>query len=258
MTRVAYKSNVSFKIEGSDPYKLIIKPFPCEMEDMANYIYRFISTNKDELELNNVDLSNEFNSCTILLYHAIPGIKKESSMGWHCDNKFSLKGNFSQQRNGQLYNTPAVIFTIGMDRVLKWRRRVTIIKHNGYKSWQTDGNVCEHMLLKQGHICVINPCDEEPHYDANIKEEVHFQHGNVKVTGNNTSIAFVFRVSPHICNCNIKNNTVILPDSIRKDIEKKEETAKVKQSHRIELYKLFDKNTYHTLIKERFKAILKH
>ena len=147
-------------------------------------------------------------------------------MGWHCDNKFSLNGNFSQQRNGQLYNTPVVIFTIGMDRVLKWRRRITIVRHNGYKSWQTDGNVCEHMLLKECRICVINPCDEEPHYDANIKEEVHFQHGNVKVTANSTSIAFVFRVSPRICNYNIKNNTVILPDSVRKEIEKKKRRLK--------------------------------
>ena len=94
MIRVAYRSNVSFKSEGSDPYKLIIKPFPREMEDMASYIYNFILENQNELDRHDVDVTNEFNSCTILLYHALDGFKSQSSMGWHCDNKFTLNGNF--------------------------------------------------------------------------------------------------------------------------------------------------------------------
>ena len=98
--RVAYRSNVSIRSEGSDPYKLIIKPFPQAMEDMASYIYNLIVENKSELDLHDVDISNHFNSCTVLLYHALTGYKPASSMGWHCDNKFSINGNFSQISNG--------------------------------------------------------------------------------------------------------------------------------------------------------------
>ena len=199
--RVAYRSNVSIRSEGSDPYKLIIKPFPQAMEDMASYIYNLIVENKSELDLHDVDISNDFNSCTVLLYHALTGYKPASSMGWHCDNKFSINGNFSQISNGQLYNTPVVIFTIGMSRVLNWRRRITRMKDNGFRSWEVENKACESMLLEEGHICIINPLDEKPHYNEDVKETIHFQHGNVKVSGNNISVGFVFRVSPHRCIC---------------------------------------------------------
>ena len=60
-----------------------------------------------------MDLDTPFNSCTVLIYHSLSGIKTDSRMGWHCDSKFSLAGNFKLKSNGQTYNTPIVIFTIG-------------------------------------------------------------------------------------------------------------------------------------------------
>ena len=56
-------------------------------------------------------------------------------MGWHTDSKFSLRAKYSQNSNGQLYNTPILIFTIGMDHILNWRRRYIKVNSNGHKSW---------------------------------------------------------------------------------------------------------------------------
>ena len=143
-----------------------------------------------------------------------------------------------------------------MSRILKWRRRITKMKDNGFRSWEVENKACESMLLEEGNICIINPLDEKPHYNEDIKETIHFQHGNVKVSGNSISVGFVFRVSPHKCICNIHDNRVVMSESIRNDIILKEKTAKVKQCHQTELYNSFDANTYHTSLKNHFKSIL--
>ena len=254
--RVAYHSQISIKSEGSDPNKLIIKPFSSEMMYMAEYLRNFIVINVEKLDLQDVDLCHDFNTCSVLLYHAINNIKKESSMGWHCDSKHSLSGNFSKLTNGQLINTPVVIFTIGQGRLLKWRRRFTKWKDNGRKSWQVDKSTMHHMLLKHGDICILNPKDEKPHIDHLSQEEVHYQHGNTKVTKDDISIAFVFRVSPHVALCRKDNNSVVLPDNMLEGIQIEEEFSKVTQADRIAQYEGFDKDEYHSLMKKHFKSIL--
>ena len=104
--------------EGSDHMKLTIKPFSKEIEVMSNYIHKLLTNNCDEFQLRSADLSQPFNSCTVLSYHTLLDVKKESSMGWHCDSKYSLAGKFKENSNGQTYNTIVVIFTIGEDRYL--------------------------------------------------------------------------------------------------------------------------------------------
>ena len=44
--RVAYRSHTSIRSEGSDPLKLIIKPFPNEMAEMAQFFNKFLIVNK--------------------------------------------------------------------------------------------------------------------------------------------------------------------------------------------------------------------
>ena len=68
-----------------------------------------------------MNLDTVFNSCAILPYFQIPGIKKESSMSYHCDTKHSLDGKFIPSKNGQVQNTPVAIVTYGNNRILKWR-----------------------------------------------------------------------------------------------------------------------------------------
>ena len=226
------------------------------MISIARYFHKFLKANIRDLKLNEVDLSTMFNSCTILLYHSLGNIKKESSMGWHWDNKYSFNGNFSRQQNGQTINTPVLIFTIGKSRLLHWRRRYTELQSNGRKSWKVEDDSIQTMLLEEGCICVINPNDEKPHYDFASGKEIHFQHGNTKVIGDDISVAFVFRVSPHTCLCDVGTNKVILPHDVLSDISKKEISSRVKQRDRTKLYEQFDITEYHSMLKDHFNSSL--
>ena len=255
--RVAYRSQLSFKSEGSDPFKMVIKPFPEEMNSMSNYFNEFLIRNKIELELEDVNLTKQFNSCTILLYHTLVDYKQSSQMGWHCDSKFSLSGKFMENSNGQLINTPVVISTIGKGRYLKWRKRYTILKQTGRLSWDCDKANVVKMLQEEGHICILNPLDETPHFESGSKRIIQFQHGDIKINPNDISIAFVFRVSPHECLCRLENNRVALSPAIVAEINEKDKVSKVKQIHRTELYMTFDKEIYHEKLTNHFKSLFK-
>ena len=251
--RVAYRSQLSFKSEGSDPKKLIIKPFSDDMGIMADFFHNFLMVNKQEFGLNSVDLNNKFNSCSVLIYHELPHYKKQSSMGWHCDSKYSTAGKFSDKMNGQVYNTPVVIFSIGRKRLLKWRKRFTKKKDNGYKSFEIQAGSEEEMLINEGNICIINPKDEVPHIEVETQRMVHFQHGNTKVTKNDISVAFVFRVSPHECVCSYHDNKVILPVEVLSSITEKEVNGIVNEDKRTVKYNEFDVKKYHRILKSHFE-----
>ena len=100
VTWVGYRSQTSISSEGSDYAKLVIKPFSPKMYLMAEYIHNVLVQNQLLLDLESVDLSKSFNSCTILMYHSLKGYKSESSMGWHCDSKYSTGGKFKEKYNG--------------------------------------------------------------------------------------------------------------------------------------------------------------
>ena len=244
VNRVAYRSQFNIRSEGTDPCKLIVKPFPQEMVLMSRYFRKFI---KYSLGLQDVNTTAE--------YHSLPNFKKESSMGWHTDSKYSISAKYCQKNNGQLYNTPVVIFTIGMDRLLFWRRRHILLKSNGRKTWCVEKDSIEKMLLSEGSVCIINPYDEAPHIDTDMKKTVHFQHGNTKVKDDTISVAFVFRVSPHTCLCNKHNNTVILPEDIMKDVRMKETTSGITKADRQMEYDKVNVEQYHEELLKHFKII---
>ena len=110
------------------------------------------------------------------------------------------------------------------------------------------------MLLEEGSLCLINPRDEEPHKDELFESNIHYQHGNVKVTGTDVSVAFVFRVSPHTCKCNIRSNRVILQESAMNEIVEKGKDSKIRntQDDRKIEYKAIDIKKYHNDIKSHF------
>ena len=123
---------------------------------------------------------------------------------------------------------------------------------DGYKFMEIETGSLEEMLLEAGNICIVNPKNEEPHIDVSTKKMVHFQHGDTKVVGDDISVAFVFRVTPHIYSCNIQDNRVMLPEELLKYIREKELNSKVDQSKRNEKYDEFDKVEYHKVLKAHF------
>ena len=148
-----------------------------------------MQTNSTLLGLSSLDLSDNFNSYAILLYHRMPGIKEVSSMGWHTDSKYSKEGVFLINANCQKENTPTVIITIGHNRILKWRK-IIYDEHNKRKP---SPNIIQ-MLLEEGTIMILHPHDECPHIDNESGEKIKYEHGNVNIGKDNCSVAFVFRV----------------------------------------------------------------
>ena len=73
-------------------------------------------------------------------------------------------------------------------------------------------------LLQSGSIYILNPRDEMPHDETGCKYKVHYQHGNIRITNDETSTAFVFWVSPHVCMCNVTTNTVVLDETAKETI----------------------------------------
>ena len=87
-----------------------------------------------------------------------------------------------------------VIFTIGLPRILKWRKRCLQENNNGNKVWHYDKSKQFEMLLQQGSILVIHPHDEVPKYCSKEGTICNFQHGEVKFKNKEgMSIAYVFR-----------------------------------------------------------------
>ncbi len=54
--RVAYRSHFTTSSEGSDPRRLIIKPFSEEIKVMSKYIHQFLMNNVDDFHLQTADL----------------------------------------------------------------------------------------------------------------------------------------------------------------------------------------------------------
>ena len=114
------------------------------------------------------------------------------------------------------------------------------------------------MFLEEGHICILHPHDEKPHKCEVTNSEVHYQHGNTKVKGDDISVAFVFRVSPHKCKCNIHSNRVVIDDDILEKLLNDKKSDKIKTLYRDELYNSFDKESYHEMLKLHFKTLFQH
>ena len=113
--RPAYGFKKGRQAEGTDIRRIYVKPFCYNMSRMSHYIMNLIKANHDLLGLSSLDLSYDFNSCSVLLYHKMNGIKDVSTMGFHTDLKYS--------KNRSIYTLTVVlsrkhsffrIFQIGM------------------------------------------------------------------------------------------------------------------------------------------------
>ena len=224
-----------------DPSRYTVKPFSLSMTEMSIYFHSILVMNKNTYGLQTVDLSNGFNSCTILLYHSIKGTKDVSSMGMHTDVKYTNAGMFRNCANTQKENTATVIFTIGQNRFLKWQ------KHNltSTNKWSVDQSFGFQMLLQNANFVILHPNDERPHVDNMTKQTCKFHHG-VRIVKKNTSVSFVFRVVTSVAKFRLCDNTIVdhgVPFNEVKEIERQR------------LYKSIEIKQYHNDIKHAMSAV---
>ena len=221
------------------------------MESLSNYIHQFVCINIKKLGLHNNIFDHKFNHCTILNYHAGLNMKKKSHMGYHCDFKYNLKGEYEQTKNSQVENTPTIVISTGQSRKLNWRRFKRGYNKKGNIDWIVDKSWKKQMLMDQSHMLVLNPLDEKPHIYQHGDMIVKYQHGNVSVVGHSMSFAFVFRVVDEYCDYNPLTNAMITPTTVLNEKEMKNKII-INQ-----LYKSFDMIEYHIKMQKLYNDTLK-
>ena len=222
VVRYAYGLGKRITSEGTDPSRVMIKPFCDELKLTSETIHQLLLRNRNILKLQKVDLQNCFNCCVILQHCTINDLKRQCGMGWRCDTKYSKTGLFLPNSNTQLINSPVIIFTIEMSRVLKWRKRYLSENKNGNHTWHYNKKLEFKMLLEEGHFLLIHPSDEIPKYCTIEGAICNYQHGHVCFKDSHgMSIGYVFRNTTEIGDFNRDTNLWVqnqLEPSVPKDM----------------------------------------
>ena len=111
-------------------------------------------------------------------------------MQFHTDIFNRGNGDYNQLSNSQHEDIPAIIYSFGDNRVLKWCRR-----HDTNGKWQKQCPDWSYSIsLISDSIAIINPNDERPTPRDGNPYNTQYQHGNVSVTQNKLSFVLIFRV----------------------------------------------------------------
>jgi hypothetical protein len=204
---------------GTDPRRAEIRVMTPAMVELGEALRQHMIENKMRCSCN-MDLDEEFNSVTALLYtgkDAIPG-SEGSSLGYHCDAVFGTDGSFSTSQNTQKERTPVVVVTLGDPRSLKMKKRRAM---DG--NWKDDKEygILE-FWLENGTIFVLHPDDEQPKKRATQKFLSQYQHGNVHVK-KGLSLSLVFRVVTSKAKVCVVDN--------RKELQEKDKVLLKKKLH---------------------------
>ena len=140
-----------------------------------------LSQNSTLLELDNLNLTHDFDSCTILSYFSHKDVKVASKMGFHCDNTYSINGVYSKCANSQVENTPVVIVSFGESRTLHFEKMELTPTNTPSTKWSKNSNFVQKIVMNPNSIIVLNPADEKPHCISGSDVVVKYRHGNVLV-----------------------------------------------------------------------------
>ena len=161
--RYTYGSGSGTSSVGMDPHNFVTRPWNAWMLAMSKDIQSILNDNRNLFKLDNCDMDHKFNHCTILIYYAGDGLKERSSLGYHTDCVYSPStGEYVTKMNSQEKNTPAVIYSIGDARRLRWKERKIGLSKCGRKIWED--SVCSNMCFELGSdtMTIINGDDENP------------------------------------------------------------------------------------------------
>ena len=123
------------------------------------------------LNLSGVDTNTKLNHYTVLLHNNYPTSKTQSSLGYHTDCIYRLADfQYDKNRNIQINNTPAVIYSLSNSRQLNWKRRhITNIPSKINKTitkwrntWVEDSSWSNKFDIDSNTVTIINPLDEDP------------------------------------------------------------------------------------------------
>lgn len=192
---------------GMDPYNFVTRRMSPEMQYIGTKLHELLQRNRVFFNLEGVDLDQQFNHCTVIIYYADDCLKKQASLGMHCDCVYSPHdGKFKKKSNSQVENTPALIYSVGDERILNFKRRGM----SKAGTWEDDDSFGTSYHLNSDTATIINSLDEDPLSYKNISKHSQYQHGGVKVNGTKLSFGLVFRVVSSEESYNLDTDTMIV------------------------------------------------
>ena len=123
-------------------------------------------------------------------------------------------GKYVPKLNSQVENIPALIYSLGNSRTLKWKSRHISKSSIGRSIWKDDTDSTHIFSLGSDTVTIINPLDENPLNVNNIQRKLQYLHGGVSVTGEKVSVGLVFRVVKSTCVYNQNDDTMVIDDPI--------------------------------------------
>ena len=211
--RYSYGSGSGTSSVGMDRYNFVTRPWNDWMSAMSYDIHWILNEHKEMFKVHNCNMETPFNHCTILIYYAGKCLKQYSSLGYHTDCVYSPStGKYLSKQNSQVENTPAVIYSLGDTRCLRWKVRRIGLSQSGRNVWEN--SMCTKMVFKLGSdtLTIINPHDENPHSAKNIHDMRQYMHGGVNVSGETFSVGFVFRVVKNSDTYHKIDDTMVVPN----------------------------------------------
>ena len=226
--------------ECSRPKKFVTKSFNYYLHKMATFLHKLLISNRQEWNLQTVNLMYKFNHTIRILYVTGADIKKIASLTLHCDIDSDHDGIYIQSTNAQMGNTVTVIVVVGDSRNLVGERQVLTTSPKGRKKWVKDKTFNAIMVLNNLSILIVNPLDEKATSNTDIGLVVRYRHGGVKVKGSQISVGSVFRVvrswAVYDCNDELLQTGNSSDNTVHKDIGNSPEGKKFHD----ELNKLYD------------------
>ena len=89
--RYTYGSGSGTSSVGMDKYNFVTRPMEPYMEKLSSDIHTFLTQNNKYYNLETVDMTHQFNHCSVILYYAGEGLKKSAKLGFHSDCVYSTQ-----------------------------------------------------------------------------------------------------------------------------------------------------------------------
>ena len=187
VVRPTYGPTRFFSSVGIDPKQFRTKPFTNELSVISHYLKNMVSTY--EVTGYENTFKQDFNHCTVLVYKSDGDNKANSTLSFHCDSTYDVKGNFKTTGNTQLEKSPVLVMTLGDSRELNFRLRVVL----GNK-WKITNINLPSITLPHNSLFILHYRDEVPTEREDSRCLSQITHGGIKVQGEKTlSLALCFR-----------------------------------------------------------------
>ena len=118
----SYESDSDISSVGVGPYNFVIRKNPCSMGYIASAIHAILISNRKQFNLNGVDVIQQYNLCTVIIYYTAKDLTDKPLLGMQSDCVYYVTGgNYMDHSTSQAENNLVVVYSLGDSRVLDWK-----------------------------------------------------------------------------------------------------------------------------------------